>query len=240
MEWEAPAIILRSELQGETSLIVTVFTQTHGVSRGMVKGGNSSRHRSIWQVGNIIMVRWKARLAEQLGNFTAEPVKIIAARLLDFPLSLALMTSSCALLVSTLPDKEPYPDLFNHLVRLFNAMAVFPNEPPFADYIRWEVLLLEQLGYGLDLTQCTVTGRKTDLKFLSPRTGKAVSEEGAGEWKSRLFILPSFLLNDHESGTLEQWKQGLLITTHFLEKAVFGSFHRDLPAARKRLLEKLS
>ncbi|MDF7674536.1 DNA repair protein RecO [Acetobacteraceae bacterium ESL0709] len=238
MEWEAPAIVLRSEVQGETSLLVTVLTQTHGVWKGLVKGGNSSRQCPLWQTGNILMVKWQARLAEQLGHFTGEIVKTISGYLLDYPRSLALMMSACAVCANGLPEKEPYPDLFNGLVRILNALTVFPSTPPFADYIRWESLLLEQLGYGLDLSCCTVTGQVGPLAYISPRTGKAVSEEGAGKWKDRLLPLPSLLLHADEDGSETEWQQGLKITGYFLEKSVFGVLHRPLPAARERLLKQ--
>lgn len=240
MEWEAPAIVLCEELQGETSLLVTVLTQTHGVWKGLVKGGNSTRQRPVWEVGNILMVKWKARLPEQLGHFTGETVKTISGYLLDYSLSLALMASACAVCAGGLPEKEPYPDLFNELIRILNALTVFPQTPPVAAYVRWEALLLEQLGYGLDLSCCTVTGKKEHLAYISPRTGKAVSEEGAGKWKDRLLPLPALLRNPEDEGTSEQWRQGLQITGHFLEKAVFGLLNRPLPLARQRLLQQLA
>lgn len=240
MEWEAPAIVLRTEIYGESNLLVTVLTQTHGVWKGLSRGGNSTKQRPLWQVGNILIVKWKARLADQLGQFTGEIVKTISGYLLDYPQSLALMTSACVVCAYSVPEKESCPDLFNELIKLLSKLVVFPLTPPFADYIRWEALLLKQLGYGLDLSCCTVTGRKDHLAYISPRTGKAVSKEGAGDWKDRLLPLPHLLLDPAEEGSREQWEQGLKITGHFLEKSVFGVMNRPLPSARERLLKQLS
>lgn len=238
VEWDDAAIVLRTIPYGDTSLLVHVLTQHHGVWRGLVRGGLSRRHTATWQVGNILAARWKARLPENLGTLTGETVRSCAASLMDSSLGLALLSSACAVCVESLAEKEAHPAFFAELVRLLSEISISPDSPPVASYIRWEKTLLQVIGYGLDLTACAVTGQKEALVYVSPRTGRAVSAEGAGEWRDRLLPLPSFLGNDAESNRHE-WCEGLRLTGYFLERAAFATYHRPLPAARERLIALL-
>ncbi len=239
MEWEEPAVILKVFPHGESSLLVTVLTQNMGVYRAMVRGGRSRRQSGLWQVGNLILARWKARLAEQLGHMTAELVRPIAAFLLDYPLALTLLSSACSLCHEALAEREQHETLFVSLTHFLSALSVSPAEPPVALYLRWELLLLRELGYGLDLSICAVTQKSEGLAYVSPRSGRAVSEEGAGEWKDRLLPLPTFLLNEADEGDNEQWLMGARLNGYFLQRAVFSVQHRPLPAARERLMAAL-
>lgn len=239
MEWEEPAIILRLSPHGESSLLVRVLTRQRGVYHALVRGGQSRRQSALWQEGSLIMARWKARLPEQLGYMTAELVRPTASFLLDHPLALSLLGCACSLCSEALAEREPQEVLFASLAHFMGVVSVSAPQPPVALYLRWELLLLEQLGYGLTLDQCAVTGVREGLVYVSPRTGRAVSEEGAGEWKDRLLPLPSCLLNDEEEGTPADWLAGARLSGHFLQRAVFAACHRPLPAARDRLMTTL-
>lgn len=239
MEWEAAALVLSVRPYGEGSALVHLLSEEHGVSHGMARGGGSRKQAPLWQTGNLVMARWRARLSDQLGGVTAEPVQSVGARLLDLPLQLAMVSSACALADGALPQGEPHPELFMRLIRLLTLIAVAPEPPPMAAYIRWERELLGGLGYGLDLSTCAVTEATEDLNFVSPRSGRAVSVAGAGEWRDRLLPLPAFLRHDEEEGLPDEWLQGMTLTGHFLARWVFGVRHQPLPAARERLFERV-
>lgn len=239
MEWEEPAIILRLSPHGESSLLVRVLTQKRGVYHALVKGGRSRRQAGLWQEGSLIMARWKARLPEQLGHMTAELVRPTASFLLDHPLALSLLSSACSLCSEALAEREPHEPLFASLAHFMGVLSVSAAEPPVALYFRWELILLQELGYGLTLDRCAVTDVREGLTYVSPRTGRAVSEEGAGDWKDRLLPLPSCLLNDDDEGEPFGWLSAARLSGHFLQRAVFAAHHRPLPAARDRLVTAL-
>ena len=243
MEWEAPAILLGSSAYGEGGVVAHVLAEAQGAYRGLVRGGNSRAQAATWQPGNLLAVRWFARLPEQLGSLTAEVVHPSAARLMHAPLPLALLSSACAVADGVLPEREPHPALFRGLAHLMTLLSLDPEagaaQGPAA-LVRWETVLLAELGYGLDLSACAVRGGNTDeLAFVSPRTGRAVSEEGAGAWRDRLLPLPRFLLRDDDPGMPADWRDGLRLTGHFLERDAFGQRHRPLPPARLRLYDML-
>ena len=240
MEWEAPALVLSAAPYGESALVVHVLTEAHGPYRGLVRGGGSRGQASLWQPGNLISARWFARLSEQLGNLTAELVHPSAARVLDHRLPLAMLSASCAVADDVLPEREPHPLVFDGLLQLLTLLSLDPAEGARtgpASLIRWEAALLAELGYGLDLSSCAVTGTREALAFVSPRSGHAVSEAGAGIWRDRLLRMPPLLLADDDPGTISDWCDGLRLTGHFLARDAFGQRNRPLPAARIRLLE---
>lgn len=242
MEWEAPAIILSAASYGESGLVVHVLTEAHGPYKGLVRGGASRGQVAMWQPGNLISARWFARLPEQLGNLTAELVHPSAARVLDHRLPLAMLSSCCAVADDVLPEREPQPKVFAGLLQLLTLLSLDPVEGAQAGpaaLIRWEAMLLADMGYGLDLSSCAVTGTDEGLAFVSPRSGRAVSETGAGTWRERLLRLPGLLLAEDDPGTVADWCDGLRLTGHFLARDAFGQRHRPLPAARIRLLERI-
>jgi DNA repair protein RecO (recombination protein O) len=199
MEWDAPAIVLDARPYGEGDAIVTVMTEEHGAHRGMVRGGAARAHIPTWQVGNFVQIRWTARLSDQLGNFAGETLHANAAHVMDDPMALAMLTAACAVAEGALPEREPHPQVFDGLLRLIAHLPL--GEAVLADLVRWETVLLAELGYGLDLSSCAVTGETTGLAFVSPRTGRAVTEAAAGVWTARLLRLPSFLLPRSTTGT---------------------------------------
>lgn len=239
MEWQAPAIVLDVRPHGEGGAVVSVLTEQHGRHAGLAKGGASRAQSGLWQSGNLVEVRWIGRLAEQLGAFSGEMVHPTAALALDDPLALALLNSACALAADALPEREAQPRVFSGLLTLMANLSR-GGESQMADYIRWEALLLEALGYGLDLSACAVTGSRDHLTHVSPRTGRAVSAEAAEPYRDRLLPLPLFLQGGQAERDPAQWLAGLRLTGHFLERDAFGARHRPVPPARERLVSRIA
>ena len=237
MEWEQPAIVLLTHPFGENDLIATLFTPEEGVVRGLVRGGAGRNKGAVFQPGNVLKARWVGRLAEQLGNLSAEMVHPGAAGAMGSRVALTILQSLAAVTAGALPEREAYPDLFDLLLRL--VIRLPEGEGVLADVVRYEAALLADLGYGLDLSACAVSGETADLAFVSPRTGRAVSRAGAGEWRDRLLKLPGFLIDGGE-GSRAEWRDGLRLCAHFLERDAFGVFNRPLPAARVMLYDLLS
>ncbi|MBI0432442.1 DNA repair protein RecO [Roseomonas sp. KE0001] len=239
MEWQAPAIVLEARPHGEGGAVVSVLTERHGRHAGLAKGGTSRAQAGLWQPGNLVEVRWVGRLAEQLGALSGEMVHPTAALALDDPLALALLNSACALAAEALPEREPQPRVFSGLLTLMAHLGR-GAAASVADYIRWEALLLDALGYGLDLDACAVTGGAEDLAFVSPRSGRAVSAGAAGPYRDRLLPLPLFLRGGQDERDPAQWLAGLRLTGHFLARDAFGARHRPLPPARQRLEARIA
>src|SRR4051812_13948495 len=213
MDWDAPAIVLDARPYGEGDAIATVMTEEHGAHRGLARGGGARGRTAIWQPGNLVQARWVARLADQLGSLTAELVHPGAALAMDDPLGLAMLASACAVAEGALPEREPHPRVFEGLLRL---IALLPQgSVMLTELIRWETVLLADLGYGLDLTSCAVTGDTAGLAFVSPKTGCGVTAAGAGVWTSRLLRLPPFLVGGNQA-TPDDWHDALRLTGHFL------------------------
>ncbi len=235
-EWEAPSVILAARPYGEGDALVTLLTEAHGTHRGLARGGGSRSQASLWQPGNLVQARWVARLTDQLGAFSAELVHPGAALAMDDALALAVLSSACAVAEGALPEREPYPAVFGGLVQLIAGLAQGPSA--VMDLIRWETVLLQELGYGLDVSSCAITGATTGLTYLSPRTGRAVSAEAAGPWQDKLLRLPGFLVGADPSGPAD-WRDGLKLTGHFLARDAFGSQHRPMPPARHMLYDRV-
>ena len=236
MEWDSPAVVLDARPYGEGGAIVTVLTEEHGPFRGLARGGGARAQTALWQPGNLVQARWVARLADQLGSISAELVHSAAAGAMDDPLALAMLASACAVAEGALPEREPHPLVFRGLVTLIAALPSGTEALPAL--VRWEIALLAELGYGLDFNSCAVTGGVTDLAFVSPRTGRAVSRGAAGIWESRLLRLPPFLAGSRRSDPAD-WRDGLKLTGHFLARDAFGQQHRPMPAARGMLYDRV-
>lgn len=238
MEWQAPAVVLDVRPHGETGAVVTLLTEEHGRHAGLARGGASRAQAPVWQPGNLVEARWVARLADQLGTLSGELVHAAAALAMEDPLALGVLRAATAVAEGALPEREPHPRVFRGLVALVATLAR-GGEQGVAELIRWEADLLADLGYGLDLARCALTGTQEDLAFVSPRSGRAVSEKAAGAWRDRLLPLPPFLLGQGPSGPSD-WQAGLRLTGHFLARDVFGAQHRDIPMARALLADRVA
>lgn len=237
MEVAAPGILLSVTPYGEGDAVAAIFFEDHGIYRGLARGGLSRGKAAIWQTGNLVEARWLARLADQLGTFSAEQIHASAALAMHDPMALAILLAVCAVADGALPERQPHPAVFRGLLHLIahnsQAVALVP------DVIRWELGLLQDLGYGLDLSACALTGSTEDLAYVSPRTGRAVCAAAAGLWKERLLRLPAFLTSDAPPD-LAQMADGLALTRHFLARDAFGLHHKPLPGARSLLEERVN
>lgn len=229
MEWQDQGTVLSVRPHGESSAIVEVFTAGHGRHAGVVRGGTSRRIAPILQPGAELAVVWRARLEDHIGAFTLEPLRSRAGLMSDRQ-ALAALNSVCALLRVSLPEREAHGDLWRVTGGLLDRLAEAGWQP---DYLAWELRLLEELGFGLDLTSCAVTGENDRLAYISPRTGRAVSASAAGEWADRLFPMPPILAGRGRDGLADALK----ITGYFLARElapVLGG--KSLPEARARLM----
>nr|WP_232479153.1 DNA repair protein RecO [Roseomonas rosulenta] len=239
VEWTAPAVVLEVRPHGEGGAVVSLLTEEHGRHAGLAKGGASRAQAGLWLPGNLVEARWIARLPDQLGAISAEMVHPAAALAMEDPLALALLSSACAIAADALPEREPHPRAFHALVSLIAHLAG-GAEGVLADYIRWEALVLAELGYGLNLESCAVTGVTEGLTHVSPRTGRAVSAGAAAPYAGRLLPLPAFLREGDSPGDPAAWDAGLRLTGHFLERDAFGARHRPVPEARHRLADRVA
>lgn len=244
MEWRDEGIILASRPHGESAAIVTLLTREHGCHAGLVRGGSGRRQRGIYQPGNEVSALWRARLAEHLGTFSCELTRPRTAALLNDAERLAAVSAACALLQASLPERLAYPRLFEGLRELLDALE---GESWLARYVLWELSLLAELGFGLDLSACAATGRNDELVFVSPRSGRAVSASAGAPFAPKLLVLPPFLAAYGRdpagpSGPVEPGdiRDGLALTGHFLAHHVFAAMERRIPPARDRLVARIS
>ncbi len=238
MDWRDNGSLLSLRRHGETSVIVELFTAAHGRHLGVVRGGTSRRLAPILQPGTLLDATWRARLEDHMGSYTVEPLRSRAAALMTDRLTLAALNSLCALLSFALPEREPHPALHRRTEALLDLIGT--NQAWPLAYLRWELALLDELGFGLDLSSCAVSGAVEDLAYVSPKSGRAVAAEAAGAWADRLLPLPPALLG-HGEGALAEIAQGLTTTGFFLKTRLAPSLgDRPLPEARQRFVDLVS
>ena len=231
MEWRDEGIVLSLRKHGESAVIAYLLTQYHGRHAGLVRGGNSTKMRGVLQQGNELSVQWRARLEDHLGSFAIELQEGHAARVLSDPGRLSAMLSACALVDLCLPEREPHPDIFATLRALLLAL---PDAAWAAEYVAWELSLLAELGFGLDLSMCAASGATTDLIYVSPKSGRAVSAAAGENYKDKLLPLPQFLVGK-EVVEPRDIADGLRLTGYFLDRHVLAPHAKLLPDARVRI-----
>ncbi len=237
MEWRDQGVLLAVRRHGESAAIIEVFTPTYGRHLGVVRGGAGRRLSPILQPGAQLDVSWRARLSDHLGAFTIEPVKSRAAAVLNDPLALSGLNAVLAMASFALPERQPEQTLYTETQEVLDALVQGEGWLPL--YLRWELSLLETMGFGLDLSSCAVTGETEGLAYVSPRTGRAVSRAGAGNWVDRLLPLPAGLLQDVPL-TQQAMREGLALTGYFLTHRLAPALgDKPLPAARMRLLDRI-
>ncbi|MEI2806351.1 MAG: DNA repair protein RecO [Albidovulum sp.] len=237
MDWRDEGFLLEVRRHGESAAIIEVFTAAHGRHAGVVPGGASRRLAPFLQPGAQLDLGWRARLEDHIGTFTVEPLRS-RAELLGERRALAALNAIRALLHLTLPEREPHPGLYAATIGLLDRLGGGPDWPP--DYVRWELTLLEELGYGLDLSSCAVTGARDDLAYVSPKSGRAVARGAAGDWVDRLLPLPACLMGQGPASA-DDIAAALRTTGHFLEHRLIPDLgHRPLPEARRRLAALIS
>jgi DNA repair protein RecO (recombination protein O) len=229
MQWTDDGVVLGTRRHGETSLIVELMTEAHGRHLGLVKGGRSRRLQPVLQPGNSVHALWRARLDEHLGNYTIEAMTLRAARLIEGAPSLYGIQTLAGLL-RLLPERDPHPQLFAAFVTLLDWL----EDPVIAGalIVRFELRLLDELGFGLDLERCAATGDTAGLAYVSPKTGRAVSRAAGEPYRGRLLALPSFLIEQRAAPSAADIVAAFRLTGYFLARHVFEPRGLHLPEAR--------
>lgn len=237
MEWRDRGILLSTRKHGETSAIIEVFTPLHGRHLGVVRAGTSRKLAPILQPGAQLDVTWRARLDDHIGTFNVELLRSRSAIAISNRLALAGLNAVVAILRLVLPEREAMGKFYTateQLLDLLDQQDIFP-----LIYLKWEMLLLETMGYGLDLRSCAVTGKTTDLGYISPKSGHAVSTQGAGHWVDRLLPLPAVMIGK-ETPNKAELLEAFNVTGFFIENHLFkGLGVESSPASRTRLLESI-
>ncbi|MGQ0528174.1 MAG: DNA repair protein RecO [Alphaproteobacteria bacterium] len=257
--WEDQAIVLAAKAHGENGAIVSLLTESQGRHAGYVHGATSARSRGSLEIGNIVDATWQSRVHDQLGTLTIELITNTAAHFMQDPLRLAALQSACAICDQAIPEREVNAGLFHGLKALLQTLDTDVWGP---SYVMWEIALLRELGFSLDLSKCAWDGSNDNLAYVSPKTGRAVSEAAGKIYKERLLILPDFLKPNPSPdfaslnhplpageggepqaigvrGNPEDVLKGLKLTGHFLEHWVFTHHTQGVPEARLRFEERL-
>jgi DNA repair protein RecO (recombination protein O) len=237
MEFEEPAFILSARSHGEAGAIVEALTAMRGKWAAHVAGGASRRLKPVLQAGARVTFAYRSRVAEQLGSARIESAGAGPSDHFDDAAALAGLASAAAVVAAALPEREPHPGVFQAFEALTIALA---NEAIWpAVLVRFEAGLLADLGFGLDLSSCAVTGDTDDLTWVSPRTGRAVSASAGEPYRERLLVLPMFMLSSQARIAAGDVDAGLTLTGHFLQTCIFNALDRPLPPARERMIDRL-
>lgn len=248
MHWDDQAILLSVKKHGEHQARVAAFCRQHGVYASIARGAYSKKQRGIYQPGNIVSVKWNARLPEHMGNITAEMHEPVTAFILADAAKLAALSSLCSLVEMILPERHPYPDLYEKFYALL--LYIKSSDAWHEQYVLFELELLAQSGFGLDLTSCAANGQTDDLQYVSPKSGRAVCAEAGAPYKDRLFMLPSFLLAFNVRGEVEAQRAeggnkseeilaGLRLSGYFLDAWLLEPHGKTLPVGRRQLIEMI-
>ncbi len=237
MDWRDQGALLSVRRHGETSAIIDVFTSAHGRHAGVVRGGASRKIAPVLQPGAQLDLTWRARLDEHIGTFAVEPLKSRAAQVMGDRLSLAGLNAVTALLTFALPEREPHAALYDQTIALLDLIGTTDAWP--VAYLRWEQALLDEMGFGLDLSRCAATGSTEGLAYVSPKSGRAVSSAAAAGWEDRMLPLSPAMVGK-ASGARAEVVQGLTTTGYFLAKKLAPELaHKPLPEVRQRFVDLL-
>lgn len=237
MEWTSSATVLGHRRHGESSLILEVMTRERGRHLGLVRGGRSRRMAALLQVGNTLSVTWRARLDEHLGLFQVDGETLRGAQLMEQPVAL-IAVQLCASHLRLLPERDPHARLHDMLCLLLDHHA--EPQTVAALVARFELMLLEELGFGLDLSRCAGTGVRTNLIYVSPKSGCAVSADAGAPYKDKLLALPPFLTGSMEGGTPDQVTDAFALTGFFMARNVWGPRAIAPPEGRDALIRRIS
>ncbi|MCK5374635.1 MAG: DNA repair protein RecO [Alphaproteobacteria bacterium] len=231
-QWQDQSIILAARTHGENGAIVSLLSRSYGRQSGYVRGASSTKNRGTLEIGNIVDANWRARTSDSLGYLTLELSHSTASRIMQDALKLSALQAACALCDQALPEKEGHEGLYNGLCAL---LEILEGDVWAHGYVMWEIALLKELGFALDLTRCAAGGDVSMLSYVSPKTGCAVSWEAAQPYKDKLLPLPEFLKPHGQESDEGDILLGLKLTRYFFEHWVFAHHNRGLPEARHRL-----
>ena len=238
MNWTDDAFVLSSKRYGESALIINLLTKNRGRYSGFLRSVNKKNMRSIIQPGNLVRVNWRSRIEESLGTYNLELIESSSSNFLYNPIHLLTLSSICSICNETLPERESFPTIYSDVYNLFTLFNKY-KEVLVSKYIFFELEMLSALGFGLDLSSCVVTGKKENLVWISPKSGKAVSYDIGIEYSNKLLDLPSFLIEKKYSNNMSEIYKGLILTGYFLKKFLYTELGKDLPLNRSRLVEKI-
>lgn len=235
MEWTDEAIVIGVRRHGETSVVLEAMTPLRGRHAGLVRGGRSARMQAILQPGNSVRLIWRARLEDHLGNYLVEPLALRAGGLIDSGPGLAALVHLGAL-ARLLPERDPHPALFEAMRAILDHLHDLPLSA--ALLARFELMLLSELGFGLDLSECAATGARESLVYVSPRSGRAVSRAAGEPYRGRLLPLPAFLTAAPSAAPppAAELRDAFRLTQHFLNRLVFEPRGLTAPEARERFI----
>lgn len=235
MEWRDEGIILGVRRHGETSAIVEAMTRQHGRHLGLVRGGRSRKQQPILQPGNRVDLTWRARLDEHLGTFQIEALELHAARLIGSA-SGVYGVQTLAAHLRLLPERDPHAGLFDALSVILEHLDDARSAGELI--VRFELLVLDELGFGLDLAQCAATGARENLAFVSPKSGRAVSRAAGEPWADKMLVLPAFL-QSRGRADLAAIESAFRLTGFFLARHVYEARGMSEPDARTGFLNAL-
>jgi DNA repair protein RecO (recombination protein O) len=235
MEWLDTGVIVAIRRFGESSLILSLLTRDHGRHSGLLR---ASRRQGGLQPGTAVNAQWRSRLADNLGTLRCEVTRPVPLAVLDDPGRLAALAAACAVVETALPEREAHGQVLAGLEQLLDHLA--GGEGWGEAYVRWELDLLRELGYGLDLARCAVTGESRGLRYVSPRSGRAVTAAAGAPYAGRLLALPAFVTEPEVPSPAADVGAGLALTGYFLGRFVYGGRGQGLPPARLRLAHRFA
>ena len=236
MRWTSDGIVLNFSNFNEKSYVLEIFTKDHGKHRGLIRGLHSKNNRSNIEPGNEVMATWSGRLETHLGNYSVESIKAWSSLVLPFKDRLLAISSLCSLISLSMAEGQPNIDIYKATKVIIKKIS--NNDAHWAkEYIFWEMNLLSDIGYGLDLSECAVTSDSKNLSYVSPTSGRAVTEEGAGDYKNKLLPLPKFITCDDDDYSNSDLYNGLNLTEFFFKKRFFEPNNLNFPQSRNRLKE---
>lgn len=233
MDWSAEGIILGAKSFGENQAIVHILTAEQGRWVGLLPRTHTKQNRAMLYPGNIVQAKWRARLSDHLGTWNLELLESPAGKLLPYPMRLLALETASLLTLSSLAERHPYPKVFAGWKNFLQQQAT-----PMA-YAHLEVLLLQELGFGLDLSRCAVTGQHKNIRYVSPKTGNAVTQEVGKTYADRLFPIPPFLQNQDPEPTFKDIQQALTLTGYFLHKHMAENIGASIFQVRERFVKAL-
>ena len=236
------ALILAVDKFGDHDAILHLFTPTHGVCRGVVKRALTSKNRADIQPATLVEATWKARLPEHLGTITLEAKHNYGGRVMQDALKLSAVGSVMSLIATTLPERDPHADLYAQTISFLQHVAVGTDPLIWlTEYVRLELALLEQAGFGLDLSACAATGATSDLVYVSPKSGRAVSRAAGEPYHDRMLALPEFIRDHaHLPDVMHEITEGVALAGHFLESRLLPALHRHVPPLRSHFVSLLA
>jgi len=235
MQWSDEAIVLSLRRFAEHGAVTCLFAREHGLYYGVAKAALSKAQRGTYQPGNLVKARWSARLSEHVGTWQCELASPIAALCMQDAAALAALNAVCAMIPLAMQERDPHPLLYDSALRLLQDIAA--GRPWQADYVRFELCLLQESGFGLDLSACAATGNTQHLIYVSPKSGCAVSAEAGAPYHERLLPLPAFL-REEMSADPTAIAEGMQLTGYFLERALLTAIDKPMPSARTRLMAR--